>query len=111
MTDSPVAQQDEDGDAVRLVDLLASATYTTAVAVDLQDDGSLYVRNWRGYIGLRLNRHRAICWHRRLPKRQLQRIAERAIDAGGDVRVGNVEDLLPRRYRDVPEHLHPEHTE
>lgn len=109
MADSLSAQQD--GEPIRLTDLLASATYNTVVAVDLPDDGTLYVRNWRGYVGLRVNRHRAVCWHRRLPKRQLQNIAERAVDADGDVQVGDVEDLLPRRYRELPEHLHPEHTE
>lgn len=110
---SPVATNDllprsDSGDVVRLSDLLASATFQKAVAVDMPDGGYLFVRNWRGYVALRLNRHRAICYHRRLSKRRLLNIMERAVEHGSSVQVEPVDDVVPSRYKEIPSHLAPD---
>lgn len=98
----------DSGETVRLSDLLASATYRRAIAIELPCGGTLYVRNWQGYIGLRTNRHGALCWHRRVRKDRLLSIAERGVDAGHSVRVEDVDELLPKRYREIPSKLAPE---
>lgn len=104
--DQPPGNAPDDG--VRLADLLASATYRTAVVVDTPDGGQYYIRNWQGYVALRVNRHRAICWHRRVHKRRLLNILERIVDGPDDIRTGPVDDVVPNRYSDIPSKLAPD---